>query len=130
MPSVLGWTGSSIPSSEPSPRLSKSRSEPSRLRDRGQPMTQRRWFDRLAGVAVIGLAACGDLEVANPNAPIRETAFSDPATIVSVAAGTMKTWVNTRWAYDPALTLSAMSDSYTASWNNFNMRYYSSYGVD
>src|SRR5258706_15970521 len=90
-------------------------------------MTRRNsWWLALA----LPLAGCGDLNVTNPNAPERERAFSDPATIVAAAAGTAKTWVNTRWAYGPSMTMSAMADSYTASWNNFNMRYYSSYGVD
>jgi hypothetical protein len=87
------------------------------------------WWLAVASVA-FPLAACGDLNVSNPNAPERERAFSDPATIVAAGAGVVKTYVNTRWAYDPAMTMSAMADSYTASWNNFNMRYYSSYGVD
>ena len=89
------------------------------------------WRFALAAVALAGpLGACGTLDVSNPNAPERERAFSDPATIVASAAGTMKTWVNTRYTYDPGMTMSAMADSYTASWNNFNMRYYSSYGID
>jgi hypothetical protein len=85
----------------------------------------------LAAVALaFGLSSCKSLEVINPNAPERERAFSDPATIVSAAAGAMKTWINTRFAYDPSLTLSSMADSYSFSWNNFNSRYYSSYGKD
>ena len=89
-----------------------------------------RWM-ALAAVALVGpLAACGELDVTNPNAPERERAFSDPATIVASAAGTMKTWMNTRYAYSPSLTLSVMADHVSFSWNNFNGRYYSSYGVD
>ncbi|MBM4188532.1 MAG: hypothetical protein FJ206_14610 [Gemmatimonadetes bacterium] len=89
-----------------------------------------RWF-ALAAVALLGpLAACGELDVTNPNAPERERAFSDPATIVASAAGTMKTWMNTKYAYSPSLTLAAMADHTSFSWNNFNSRYYSSYGVD
>jgi hypothetical protein len=78
----------------------------------------------------VALAGCGELEVTNPNAPERERAFSDPATIVASAAGTMKTWVNTRNGGDPALTMTAMADHVSMSWNNWNARYYSSYGVD
>ncbi|MFN0178896.1 MAG: hypothetical protein ACKVZ0_08850 [Gemmatimonadales bacterium] len=92
---------------------------------------RKQWWIALAAVALTGpLAACGELEVTNPNAPERERAFSDPATIIASAAGTMKTYMNTRYAYSPSLTLAVMADHTTFSWNNFNGRYYSSYGVD
>jgi len=92
---------------------------------------RKHWWIALAAVALTGpLAACGELEVTNPNAPERERAFSDPATIIASAAGTMKTWMNTRYAYSPSLTLAVMADHTTFSWNNFNGRYYSTYGVD
>ncbi len=92
---------------------------------------RKQWWYALAAVALTGpLAACGELEITNPNAPERERAFSDPATIVASAAGTMKTWVNTRNAGTPSLTLTAMADHTSMSWNNWNARYYSSYGVD
>ncbi len=38
----------------------------------------------------------------------------------------MRNWVQIRQNYDGALVLSAMADGYTASWNNFNLRYYTS----
>jgi hypothetical protein len=90
-------------------------------------------FDWRRAVAGLGLAAavagCRDLAVVNSNAPERERAFSDPATIVSSASGTMKTYINMRNDYDPALVLNNVADGgFTASWNNFNMRYYGSYG--
>jgi hypothetical protein len=97
-----------------------------------------RWWRALGAAALVGgFGACKTLEVQNPNAPERERAFSDPATIVASAGGTIKTWVNTRFSSlgpsgnaGPPMTLSAMADSYTASWNNWQMRYYSSYGVE
>jgi hypothetical protein len=89
------------------------------------------WWLALAAAVLTGpLAACGELDVVNPNAPERERAFSDPATIIASAAGTIKTWVNTRNAGDPALTLTAMADHVSMSWNNWNARYYSTYGVE
>lgn len=97
-----------------------------------------RWWPALATAALLGgVAGCKSLDVSNPNAPERERAFSDPATIVASAGGTIKTWVNFRFSSLGAsgnagapMALSAMADSYTASWNNWNMRYYSSYGVE
>jgi hypothetical protein len=38
--------------------------------------------------------------------------------------------METRQSYDHGLVMSAMADTYSASWNNFNLRYYSSYGVE
>jgi hypothetical protein len=87
------------------------------------------WRRAMAGLVLAAAAAgCRDLAVVNTNAPERERAFSDPATIVSSASGTMKTYINMRNDYDPPMTLTSMADSYDAAWNNFNMRYYNSYG--
>ena len=87
------------------------------------------WRRAVAGLVLAGAAAgCRELAVVNTNAPERERAFSDPATIVSSASGTMKTYINMRNNYDPAMTLTNMADSYDFAWNNFNARYYGSYG--
>jgi hypothetical protein len=87
------------------------------------------WRRAVAGLALVASAAgCHDLAVSNTNAPERERAFSDPATIISSASGTIKTYVNMRNDYSPPMTLTSMADSYEAAWNNFNMRYYNSYG--
>ncbi len=84
---------------------------------------------RLTGAAalLITAAGCQSLDVANPNAPDRQLAFSDPGTVKALAGGAFKTWFNVRQNYDPPLTLSVMADGYTAAWNNFNIRYYTSY---
>ncbi len=83
--------------------------------------------------AVVGLVAtfgCKSLDVQNPNAPDAARAFSDPAAVAGLITGGFKNWFNTHEEYNSALVLDAMADSYTASWNNFNLRYYSSYGVE
>ena len=88
-------------------------------------------WSRLAAVlAVLGTAGCKSLEVTNPNAPDAERAFSDPGAVAGLLTGAMRNWVQVRESYDGALILSAMADAYTASWNNFNLRYYTSYGVE
>lgn len=102
-------------------------------------MATRQWRRALAGISLVGsLAGCQELQVENTNAPERERAFSDPATIINSAFGTMQTFYNMRYHADgnitfdddmsPGLVLSTQANSYTASWNNFSMRYYSSYG--
>ena len=88
-------------------------------------------WSRLAAVlAVLGTAGCKSLEVTNPNSPDAERAFSDPGAVAGLVTGAMRNWVQVRESYDGALILSAMADAYTASWNNFNLRYYTSYGVE
>lgn len=85
-------------------------------------------WSRLAAVAVLFTAGCKSLEVINPNAPDAERAFSDPGAVAGLVTGAMRNWVQTRENYDGALVLSAMADGFTASWNNFNLRYYTSVG--
>lgn len=79
-------------------------------------------------LAVLGAGCRGDLDVENPNAPDARRAFSDPATIAAVAGGTLRTWLLNRMDYNSGLLLNSMADGYTASWNNFNLRYYTSEG--
>jgi len=86
------------------------------------------WRGLVASLAILGAGCSGDLNVENPNAPDAARAFSDPATIAAVAGGTIRTWLLTREEYNSGLLLNIMADGYTASWNNFNIRYYTSEG--
>jgi hypothetical protein len=86
-----------------------------------------RWT-RLAAVAVLVTAGCKSLEVTNPNNPDAARAFSDPGAVAGLVTGAIRNWVSTRQAYDGPLVFSTMADGYTASWNNFNLRYYTSFG--
>lgn len=79
-----------------------------------------------AVAALVGVSACGDLNVVNPNEPDARRALSDPIGVQSIAGGTFRTWFNTHQGMDAAGPLTTMADSYTASWNNFYMRLYSS----
>ena len=86
-------------------------------------------FARWAGV--IGLAAslgCQSLDVENPNAPDAARAFADPGAVAGLVTGAFKGWWNTHSEYNSALLLNTMGDGLTASWNNFNIRYYTSEG--
>ena len=83
-----------------------------------------------AGLAVLfASAACDSLNIQNPNAPDATRALSDPNGVQAVAGGTLRTWFNTTQAMNSAGPLVTMADSYTASWNNWNMRLYSSGGI-
>ena len=86
------------------------------------------WSRFAAVAALVGTAGCKSLEVTNPNAPDAARAFSDPGAVAGLVTGAMRNWVQTRQAFNGALVLSTMADAYTASWNNFNLRYYTSYG--
>ncbi len=95
-------------------------------------VTGNRWWRPIAATALlVGVAGCASLDIVNKNAPERERAFSDPATVKASAAGAIKTYINLRSDYEPSLApFSTMSDEHSFSWNNFQSRYYSSYGVE
>lgn len=86
-------------------------------------------FLAAAAAMVVTLGGC-DLDVENPNAPDARRAFSDPAGSQQLIGGAFRTWVETRGDYYGALPMTAMADSYTASWNNAAIRFYSSVGSD
>lgn len=84
---------------------------------------------RWAGV--IGVAAslgCKSLDVENPNAPDAKRAFADPSAVAGLVTGAFKGWWDTRSEFNSSLLLNHMADGYTSSWNNFNIRYYTSEG--
>jgi hypothetical protein len=86
-----------------------------------------RWRGMTASLAVLAAMGCKDLDITNPNAPDAARALSDPATIAAAVGGTLRTWMQVRQHFDTSLLWGTMADVYTASWNNFNIRYYSSY---
>ena len=91
----------------------------------------RRWRSLAAVGLLAGAIGCPTLDIVNRNAPERERAFSDPQTVKAAAAGSIKSYINTRVWYEPALApFSTMADVHTFSWNNWQSRYYSSYGVE
>ena len=84
-----------------------------------------------AGVAIFGAMACNaNLDVVNPNAPDARRALSDPAALEAVGSGTLRTWVNTWSAAEGNTVFQTQANSYTASWNNFNINFYSSVDAD
>jgi hypothetical protein len=81
---------------------------------------------RLGLAALVMAAACNSLDIQNPNAPDAARALADPNTIESVAAGTMRTWFDAYTKYEAAGVLQTQAKSYSSSWNNGNMNFYSS----
>lgn len=86
---------------------------------------------RRFGVATLALTlglgtACSSLDVRNPNEPDAERILSDPGGVKAIAGGSFRTWFFATQGMNATGPLVTMADSYTASWNNFNMRLYSS----
>jgi len=78
-------------------------------------------------LAVTVAAGCKSLDIQNPNAPDARRALSDPSAIEAVAGGTIRTWFNTFDACEGNCVLAVQAQSFTSSWNNYNMFVYSDY---
>jgi hypothetical protein len=81
-------------------------------------------------LSALALAGCGSLDVTNPNAPDAKRALSDPAALEAVAGGTLRTWFNAYDGCEGNCVLVTQAQTYSASWNNWNMNFYSSYNAD
>jgi hypothetical protein len=81
-----------------------------------------RYSATIAAAAAMGCSA--NLDVVNPNAPDARRALSDPAALEAVGSGALRTWINTWSAGEGNMVLDVQAQSYTASWNNFNMNFY------
>ncbi len=79
-----------------------------------------------AVLAIVALGACKSLDVSNPNAPDAQRALSDPAALEALAGGTLRTWFQRFEGMEAAGVLTTQAQSFSSSWNNFNMNFYSS----
>jgi hypothetical protein len=82
------------------------------------------------GIGAVLVAGCNSLDVTNPNAPDAKRALADPTALEAVAAGTLRTWFNTFDGMEGGGPLVTMAQTFSASWNNFNMNFYSSIDAD
>lgn len=91
-----------------------------------------RTLTRKGIVALGALVAlgCNSLDITNPNAPDAARALTDPDAIESIAGGTLITFYNTYNGLQAVGPLTTQARSHTASWNNFNMNFYSSVDAD
>lgn len=77
-------------------------------------------------VAIFALGACKTLDVSNPNEPDAKRALADPAALEALAGGTLRSFFNTWESCWAACVLVTQAQSFSSSWNNFNMNFYSS----
>jgi hypothetical protein len=89
-----------------------------------------RLTSRLGLAALVLGAACQSLDVENPNAPDTKRAFEDAGVIEAIVGGTVRSFYNTWEGMETAGPLSTQAQTYTSSWNNFNMNFYSSIDGD
>jgi hypothetical protein len=80
----------------------------------------------LGAVAFLTAVGCNTLDVSNPNEPDAQRALSDPTAIEAIAGGAMRTWFNAYTSLRGAGVLSTQARSYSSSWNNGNLNFYSS----
>jgi hypothetical protein len=80
----------------------------------------------LGAAALIVAASCNSLDVQNPNEPDLKRALADPNAIEAVGAGAMRTWLNAYTTLRGAGVLTTQANSYSSSWNNGNLNFYSS----
>ena len=80
----------------------------------------------LSVAALVAATGCGDLGVTNPNNPDVKRVLATPEDVIALAGGNFVSWFNTMEGMDANGPLTTMADSYTASWNNYYMRIYSS----
>src|SRR5437764_14614154 len=80
----------------------------------------------IAATALLAAVGCHSLDIQNPNAPDNKKLLSDPDALESVAAGSLRSWANA-WSTNRADgPLTTMARTFSASWNNDHMRFYSS----
>jgi hypothetical protein len=88
-------------------------------------------LNRAAAIcALMAFGACKSLEVGNPNDPDAGRALADPAAVEALAGGALRTWARMSSGMQQAGPLTTQAQSFTSSWNNYNMNFYSSLDPD
>ena len=81
-------------------------------------------------VAALAVAGCKSLDITNPNEPDAPRALADPAAIEAVTAGAVNSWFNTYEGLTAVGPLVTQAQTYSMSWNNFNVNFYASIDAD
>ncbi len=93
-------------------------------------MFMTRFRGAVGTLAAVMLAGCGSLDVVNPNSPDAKRALADPTALEAVTGGSMRTWFQTYEGCEGNCALVTQAQSFSASWNNWNMNFYSSVDAD
>ena len=93
-------------------------------------MQTTRYLRAIGILAAVAVAGCSSLDVKNPNAPDAKRALSDPSALEAVAGGAMRTWFNTYDGCEGNCVLVTQAQTFSASWNNWNMNFYASIDAD
>lgn len=80
----------------------------------------------LGAAALMATVSCNSLDVQNPNEPDLGRALADPTAIEAVGSGALRTWFNAYTSLRGAGVLVTQARSYSSSWNNGNLNFYSS----
>jgi hypothetical protein len=91
----------------------------------------------LAAMLLLAVGGCKSLDITNPNDVDAVRILKDPEALEAFTKGALNQWINT-WSGgtgpdgegEGATNLVTMAQSYSASWNNANMNFYSSIDPD
>lgn len=81
-------------------------------------------------VAALAVTGCKSLDITNPNDPDAARALSDPASLEGLVGGAINVWFNTYEGLEGTGPLVTQAQTYSSSWNNFNMNFYSGLDLD
>lgn len=77
----------------------------------------------LAPAAMLSVAACAELDVANPNNPDISRALASPADVAKIAKSSVNSWYLASTYYEPYMMLQVTADAATGNFGNFGMRF-------
>ena len=80
--------------------------------------------------AALAVGGCKSLDITNPNDPDAERALSDPAALEGLVGGSVQGWFNTFEGLEGTGPLVTQAQTYSSSWNTFNMDFYSGLDLD
>ncbi|AMW04288.1 hypothetical protein GEMMAAP_04440 [Gemmatimonas phototrophica] len=77
----------------------------------------------LAPAAMLSVAACAELEVANPNNPDIARALASPADVAKIGKSSVNSWFIVSTHQEPYMMLQVTADAGTSNFGNFGMRF-------
>jgi len=77
----------------------------------------------LAPAAMLSVAACAELDVANPNNPDIARALASPEDVARIAKSSVNSWYLASTWFEPYMMLQVTADAATANFGNFGMRF-------